>query len=54
MYDKVDDLILDSIEGYQAGFDQGDTTFQITMHRTIFYYSGTAGKYLGTGLVPCD
>jgi len=50
----VNELILDTVEGYKAGFDQGDTKFQITMHRTVFYYSDTAGKYLGTGSVPCD
>jgi len=50
--DGVSGLILDSIEGYKAGFDQGDSTFQITMHRTVFYYSESAGKFLTSGQIP--
>jgi len=50
--DEVKDLILDTVEGYQPGFDQGDSTFQITMHRMIFYYSNSANKFLGTGIIP--
>lgn len=50
--DEIDELILDSVEGYLPDEGQSDRIFQITMHRTVFYYEYHEGKYLGSGLVP--
>ncbi len=52
--DHVNDIVLDTVEGWQSGWERGDSTFEITKHTSVFYYSDTAGKFLGIGLIPCD
>lgn len=50
--DHVNDLVLDTVEGFRDE-EKGDSRFQITKHRTVYYYSDSVGKFLGTGLIPC-
>lgn len=44
--DGTNEIIVDSIEGYQPRWAQGDQKFRITMYRTVYYYDNQIGKFL--------
>lgn len=48
--DQVNELILDTIEGYRPGWETGDQNFKITKHRSVFHYKKE--KFVATTLVP--